>query len=60
MDDDIVKDMIEKGKSRERIFYYFQRSESVLHKIIKKTLAGELDDDDPYVIAANIILDQTN
>lgn len=55
-----IKDMIEEGKSRERILYYFQRSESVLHKIIKKTLAGELDDDDPYVIAANRMLDQTN
>ena len=55
-----IKDMIEEGKSRERIFFYFQRSESVLHKIIKKTLAGELDDDDPYVIAANRMLNQTD
>ena len=55
-----IKGMIEEGKSRERIFNYFQRSESVLHKIIKKTLAGELDDDDPYVIAAKRMLDQTN
>ncbi len=55
-----IKGMIKEGESRERIFNYFQRSENVLHKIIKKTLAGELDDDDPYVIAAQRILDQTN
>ena len=55
-----IKDMIREGESRQRILNFFQRSESVLHKIIKKTLAGDLDDDDPYVIAANRMLDQTD
>lgn len=54
-----IKDMIGEGESRDRIFYFFQRSETVLHKIIKKTLAGELEDDDPFVLAAQKILDQT-
>ena len=54
-----IKAMIEEGESRQKIFYFFQRSETVLHKIIKKTLAGELDDEDPYILAAKRILDQT-
>ena len=38
----------------------FQRSESVLHNIIKKNLEGRLDEDDPYVQTVKRIFDQTN
>ena len=33
-----IKKMIEDGESRQRIFSFFQRSETVLHEIIRRTL----------------------
>mgnify|MGYP001360191678 CR=1 FL=1 len=54
-----IKKMIEKGESRTRILNFFQRSEKVLGDIIKKNLEGELDNDDPYILAAKKLLDQT-
>jgi len=53
-----IKKMIEDGESRQRIFSFFQRSENVLHEIIRRTLAGELELDDPYVLAAERMLNQ--
>tara|TARA_B100001175_G_C19511746_1_gene644353 strand:- start:3608 stop:4018 length:411 start_codon:yes stop_codon:yes gene_type:complete len=53
-----IKKMIEDGESRQRIFSFFQRSETVLHEIIRRTLAGELEPDDPYVLAAERMLNQ--
>lgn len=55
-----IKKMIEDGESRQRIFSFFQRSKRVLHNIIKKTLAGELDHDDPFVLAAERMFNQTD
>lgn len=53
-----IKTMIEGGASRQRIFSFFQRSETVLHGIIRRTLAGELEHNDPYVLAAKRMLNQ--
>ena len=53
-----IKKMIEEGESRQRIFSFFQRSESVLHDIIKKNLEGRLDEDDPYAQTVKRIFDQ--
>ena len=58
-ENEAIAKMINERESRQRIFKFFQRSEKVLHQIIKKTLKGELKDDDPYVLAAQRILDQT-
>ena len=50
--------MIEEGKSREEIVDFFQRSERVMKIIIGKKLDGELESNDPYVLAAKKIIDQ--
>ena len=55
-----IKKMIEEGESRQRIFSFFQRSESVLHDIIKKNLEGRLDEDDPYAQTVKRIFDQND
>ena len=50
--------MIEEGKSREEIVNFFQRSERVMKIIIGKKLDGELESNDPYVLAAKKIINQ--
>ena len=50
--------MIEEGESREEIVDFFQRSERVMKVIIGKKLDGELESNDPYVLAAKKIIDQ--
>lgn len=56
----VISEFIEGGESREVILNYFQRSESVINRIIKEKLDGKLDDNDPYVIAAEKILGHTD
>tara|TARA_Y100001970_G_scaffold279088_1_gene385842 strand:+ start:141 stop:644 length:504 start_codon:yes stop_codon:yes gene_type:complete len=53
-----IAKMIEEGKSRDSIINFFQRSESVLTEIIKKKIDGDLESNDPYVLAAMKILDK--
>ena len=53
-----IAKMIEKGKSREEIVNFFQRSEKVMKIIIGKKLDGELESNDPYVLAAKKIIDE--
>ena len=48
--------MIEEGESRETIINFFQRSDNVMTKIIRRKLDGELESNDPYVLAAKKIL----
>ena len=56
----VISEFIEVGESREVILNYFQRSESVINRIIKEKLDGQLEDNDPYVIAAKKILGHTD
>ncbi len=51
-----IAQMIEDGESRETIINFFQRSDSVMTKIIRRKLDGELESNDPYVLAAKKIL----
>ncbi len=53
-----IAKMIEEGKSREEIVNFFQRSERVMKIIIGKKLDGELESNDPYVLAAKKIINQ--
>lgn len=58
-----IAQMIEDGESRETIINFFQRSDNVMTKIIRRKLDGELESNDPYVLAAKKILgeiEQTN
>ena len=59
-ENETIRKFLEIGESREIIIDYFQRSESVLTRVITEILQGKLEDDDPYVIAAKKILDQTD
>ena len=51
-----IAQMIEDGESRETIINFFQRSDRVMTKIIRRKLDGELESNDPYVLAAKKIL----
>ena len=51
-----IAQMIENGESRETIINFFQRSDNVMTKIIRRKLDGELESNDPYVLAAKKIL----
>jgi len=53
-----IAKMIEEGESRETIINFFQRSNNVMTKIIKRKLDGELESNDPYVLAAGKILEE--
>tara|TARA_B100000768_G_C11028078_1_gene268915 strand:- start:36 stop:548 length:513 start_codon:yes stop_codon:yes gene_type:complete len=57
---EVMSEFIELGESRQAILNYFQRSESVIDRIIKEKLDGKLEDNDPYVIAAKKILGQAD
>jgi len=56
----VISEFIEGGESRQAILNYFQRSESVINRIIKEKLDGQLEDNDPYIIAAKKILGHTD
>ena len=49
--------MIEEDESRETIINFFQRSKNVMTNIIRRKLDGELESNDPYILAAKKMLE---
>ena len=52
-----IAKMIEEDESRETIINFFQRSKNVMTNIIRRKLDGELESNDPYILAAKKMLE---
>ncbi len=55
---ELIAKLIEEGETRESIINFFQRSKTVMNRIIREKLDGKLESNDPYVLAAKKIINQ--